>query len=401
MSYITNTVSLTDESRRKHVYIIGATGVGKSSLLLRMMQDDLSRGRGFALIDPNGDLARAVADSIPPNRFRSTENDTDDVIYFDPLSDNAVRYNPLVTTDPFHRATIASHIVAAFKHIWLDTWGPRLEYILTNALRLMLENPGTTLVDLPRLLTNKGYRTQLLRTCSDPYIKAFWEDEYDNYSDRLRAEAIAPIQNKVGQFANNPILRDIIGHASGVDVSDIMNSRRVLICNLSKRMGAEPSHLLGALLVTAFAQAAQDRDTIPEEQRQDFTLYVDEFQNFATESFTSILAEARKYRLNLVLAHQYLAQLPEGLRDAVLANAYTKIVFRVGVDDAEHFTAQFRLRDAWAVPTPWLLTELEDHVAYVDGARMHLDRPGPTRQSLMRVQKSTAARYAHPRKMKK
>lgn len=398
MSYITDTVHLSDEDRRKHVYIIGATGVGKSSLLLRMMQDDLLRGRGFALIDPNGDLARAVADSIPPTRFRSAESATDDVIYFDPLAPRVVRYNPLVTADPFHRATVASHIVAAFKHIWLDTWGPRLEYILTNALRLMLENPGTTLVDLPRLLTDKPYRTQLLRTCTDPYIRAFWEGEYDAYSDRLRAEAIAPIQNKVGQFANNPILRDIIGHASGIDISDIMNSRRVLICNLSKRMGAEPSHLLGALLVTAFAQAAQDRDTIPEEHREDFTLYVDEFQNFATESFTSILAEARKYRLNLVLAHQYLAQLPDSLRDAVLANAYTKIAFRLGVDDADRFTAEFRLRDAWAVPTPWHLTELPDHVAYVDGARTAMDSPGPTRQSLKRVQNTTAARYAHPRK---
>lgn len=398
MGYITDTNHLSDEARRKHVYIIGATGVGKSSLLLRMMQDDLSRGRGFALIDPNGDLARAVADSIPPSRFRSTEHDRDDVIYFDPLARDVVRYNPLIAVDPFHRATVAAHIVSAFKHIWLDTWGPRLEYILTNALRLLLENPGTTLVDLPRLLTDNAYRTRLLRTCSDPHIKAFWEDEYTGYSDRLRAEAIAPIQNKVGQFANNPILRDIIGHASGLDVSDIMDTRYVLICNFSKRMGAEPSHLLGALLVTAFAQAAQERDTIPEEQRQDFTLYVDEFQNFATESFTSILAEARKYRLNLVLAHQYLAQLPDGLRDAVLANAYTKIAFRVGVDDAHRFTAEFRLRDAWGVPTPWLLSELPDHVAYVDGERTEMDRPGPTRQSLARVQNTTAARYAQPRK---
>lgn len=391
MTYITDDLSLDDTIRRQHIYLIGATGTGKSTLLYRMMQDDFSRGRPFALIDPNGDLARAVADMAPPHLIEKG------VIYFDPLSEESVvRYNPLVPTEPFYRSTVAAHIVAAFKHIWISSWGPRMEYILTNALRLLLENPGTTLVDLPQLLTDDRYRGKLLKRCDDPYIKAFWTDEYDAYSAKLRAEAIAPIQNKVGQFANNPILRDIIGRQSTIDISKIMNEGQYLICDLSKRMGAEPSHLIGALLVTAFAQAAQDRATIPEERRQDFTLYVDEFQNFATESFVAILSEARKYRLNLVLAHQFLTQLPEELRDAVLGNAATKIVFRVGAQDAPILADELGL-------LPSQLTGLPDHTARMKVKSSKSDQVAMTMPevrtgSLQEVHNRTASRYARPRK---
>jgi hypothetical protein len=390
MNYITSDVDISDQQRRQHIYIIGATGVGKSSLLLRMMHEDFSRGRGFALIDPHGDLARSVADMTPKDRTR-------DVIYFDPLAEKVIRYNPLIQTEPFHRATTAAHIVSAFKHIWANSWGARLEYILTNSLRLLLENGGTTLVELPRLLVDQPYRNKLLRNCDDPYIKAFWVGEYANYNDRLRTEAIAPIQNKVGQFANNPILRDIIGASSTIDIPDIMNTGKVLICDLSKRMGAEPSHLLGALFVTAFAQAAQGRHTIPEEQRADFTLYVDEFQNFATESFTSILSEARKYRLNLVLAHQYLSQLPDSLRDAVLGNAATKIIYRVGAQDAELLAAELGPRFVSSH-----LTGLSDYTARVKiktnkGDQIAMEAPDFQGGSLKRVQNNTAARYARPR----
>lgn len=384
---------LSDQVRRQHIYLIGSTGTGKSSLLYNFMRSDFERGRGFALIDPHGDLARSVADMSPATRI-------DDIIYFDPMAPTAVvRFNPLVTVAPFRRATVAAHVVAAFKHIWAGSWGARLEYILTNALRLLLENPGTTLVDLPRLLVDTPYRAKLLRACKDPYIKAFWTIEYAGYSDKLRADAIAPIQNKVGQFANNPILRDIIGQPSTIDITEIMNNGKVLITNLSKQMGAEPSHLLGAMLVTAFAQAAQARDTIPEEQRQDFTLYVDEFQNFATESFTSILSEARKYRLNLVLAHQYLAQLPDTMPDAVLGNAATKIVFRIGAQDAPLFARELGIVDTQ-------LTELANHTARVktmDGGTTTAARLIQTLQPeicdgmLEAVKNNTGARYARPR----
>ena len=314
------------------------------------MRSDFECSRGFALLDPHGDLAVSVADEAPRDRIMDT-------IYFDPLAEKTLSYNPLIYVSTLHRGTVASHIVSSFKHIWASSWGPRLEYILTNAIRLLLENKAVTLVGLPRLLTDTQFRNQLLRQCHDPFIAAFWKDEYATYSDRLRAEAIAPLQNKVGAFANNPILRDIIGRPSTIDIPRIMNEGKVLLANLSKRMGAEPSHLLGALLTTGFAQGAEGRAGIPEDERTDFSLYADEFQNFATESFAHILSEARKYRLNLVLAHQYLDQLPEDLKHAVLGNTGTVVVFRIGAYDAPLFAKHL------GVPEH-VLTTLPNYHAY-------------------------------------
>ena len=321
-------LSLPLAERRNHVYITGKSGTGKSSLLFNLAHSDLEAGGGFLFIDPHGDTAAKLADCAPPARRH-------DIIYFDPLDEShVVGFNPLMSVAPLHRGTLASRIVEVFRNIWEDSWGPRLDYILTNAIRLLLENPGSSLVDIPRLLTDDRYRNKLLAKCGDPFIRQFWVKEYASYGDKLRAEAIAPIQNKIGQFANNPILRDIVGGRSTINPRKIMDDGQVLICNLSKRMGEAPSYLLGSLLVTSFAQAAEERSRLPEEQRRDFAMYIDEFQNFASNSFATILSESRKYRLSVVAANQFLGQVPELLRYAIIGNVGTMIVFRIGAYDA-------------------------------------------------------------------
>lgn len=386
-------LTLTDAVRRQHIHLIGKTGSGKSTLLYNLMRSDLERGRGFALLDPHGDLARAVADAVPKSRITDT-------IYFDPLDTHAVSYNPLFDISPIHRATVAAHVVASFKHIWLDAWGPRLEYILTNAVRLLLDNHAT-LTDIPRLLRDTRYRTELLRRCTDPHIRDYWTLEYAGYTDRLRAEAIAPIQNKAGVFANNPILRAIVGQPSTIDIPHIMNNRKILLCNLSKRMGAEPSHILGALLVTGFAQGAEARDAIGEGERQDFTLYVDEFQNYATESFAHILSEARKYRLNLVLANQFMHQVPEMLRHAVIGNTGTLVVFRIGAMDAPLFGQELGIPERILIDLPNYQARIRTMLdgTPTDARYITTLPPATVTGAFESVVNTTRHRYARPRAM--
>jgi hypothetical protein len=300
-----------------HTYIIGRSGTGKSTLLASLM----ARDEAFALLDPHGDLANQVADAADPNR----------TIFFHhacPLG-----FNPLDRADPL----TAAEIVSAFKHIWAESWGPRMEYILYNALRLLIDNRAT-LLHLPRVLSDDRYRTECLKRCADPFIRYFWETEFATYSERFKNEAVAPIQNKVGQFCANPTIRAVLGQKSTLKFDDILNGK-TFIANLSG-IGREPSHLLGALFVTAIHQAAARRSTVPESDRLPFTLYADEFQNFATDSFGVILSESRKWGLRLVLANQYLTQLPQGLQQAVLGNVGTLIVFRVGSQDAKILAAE-------------------------------------------------------------
>ncbi len=325
------------DDRRRHVYLIGKTGVGKTTLLENMIIQDIKMGRGLALVDPHGDVAEKILDLIPPGRIN-------DVVYFDPADvDFPVAFNPLESVDPQYKYLVASGLVSSLKKIWADSWGPRLEYILRNVILALLDYPNSTMLGIMRMLSDKGYRKKVVDTISDPVVKAFWVNEFANYNERFRSEAISPIQNKVGQFLSSSIIRNIVAQPkSTIDMKDIMDNGKILLINVSKgRIGEDNSALLGAMLITKLQLAAMDRARIPENERKDFYLYVDEFQNFATESFATILSEARKYRLNLIIAHQYITQMEEVVRDAVFGNVGTIISFRVGAFDAEYLEKEF------------------------------------------------------------
>ncbi|MFA7286983.1 MAG: CxxC-x17-CxxC domain-containing protein [Patescibacteria group bacterium] len=325
------------DDRRRHMYIIGKTGMGKSELLKQMVYSDIIGGNGLAIIDPHGELAEAALDLIPSNRVN-------DVIYVNPADlDFPIAFNILETVNPAVKHLVASGLVGVFKKIWADSWGPRLEYVLRNAILALLDYPGSTLLGVLRILTDKTYRKRVIEKIQDPVVRSFWVDEYSKYPDRFQAEAIAPIQNKVGQFLSNSLIRNVVGQVkSSIDIRDVMDNRKILILNLSKgRIGEDTSALLGAMMITQIQLAAMARIDIPESERKDFYLYVDEFQNFATESFANILSEARKYRLNLIIAHQYIEQLDEKVTAAVFGNVGTIVCFRVGATDAEVLVKEF------------------------------------------------------------
>jgi len=348
------TLSPAIEDRRRHIYIIGKTGTGKSTLLYNLMTADLRAGRGFALLDPHGDLAPAVANSAPKGR--------NDIVYIDPADlDHSVGFNPLQQVSADRRHLVATQIVSSFKAVWGESWGPRMQYILTQSLRLLLDTPGSTLLGLPRLLHNSRYRKRLLENCQDEFVRSYWRDEFDNYTERFRQEAISPIENKIGALLSSPAIRHVLGQKhSTINISHLMDTGRVMILNLAKgRLGEEAAHLLGALFATAFAQAAERRTEIAEEDRRDFSLFVDEFQSFATDSFGTVLSESRKWRLSLVLGHQFLSQTPESLQDAVLGNVGTIIAFRTGAKDARVIGPELGLGNDQA------LTDLSNYHAWI------------------------------------
>lgn len=325
------------DDRRRHMYVIGKTGMGKTNLLENLAIQDIKHGKGVAFIDPHGDTAEKLIKAIPANRIN-------DVIYFNPADqDFPIAFNVMENVNPEYKHLIASGLVGVFKKLWADSWGPRLEYILRNAILALLEYPGSTLLGVTRILVDKDYREKVVANVSDPVVRAFWVDEFSKWNDRVLQEVISPIQNKVGQFLSTSLIRNIVGQTkSSFDVREAMDSNKILIMNLSKgRVGEDASALIGAMMITKIQLAAMERVDILEEERKDFYLYVDEFQNFATESFANILSEARKYRLNLVLANQYIAQLDEKVSDAVFGNAGTIISFRVGAADAELLEKEF------------------------------------------------------------
>ena len=325
------------DDRRRHVYAVGKTGMGKTVLLENMAIQDIQEGRGVGFVDPHGEAAEKILDFIPANRIN-------DVIYLNPADlEYPIAFNIMEKVDVEYRHLVASGILGVFKKIWPDVWSARMEYILNNAILALLEYPGSTLLGVNRMLADPEYRKKVVDRVTDPVIKSFWLQEFARYTQRYEVEATAAIQNKVGQFISAPLIRNIIGQTqSKIDMREVMDKEKILILNLSKgRIGEENSRLLGALLVTKLQLAAMSRVNIPEEERKDFYLYVDEFQNFATESFVNILSEARKYRLNLMLGHQYIAQMEEEVRDAVFGNIGTLIVFRVGADDAEYLEKEF------------------------------------------------------------
>ena len=324
--------------RSRHVYIIGQTGAGKSGMLELLALSDIFYNQGYCIIDPHGDFAIDNLKFIPESRVR-------DVVYFNP-ADTAfpVAFNPLEYTDPSRKPNICSEVIGVLKRMFGDSWGPRLEHILRYTLLALLDRPSTTLLDISRMLTDKEFRKETLDYCQDVTVLQFWKHEFGQWNEKQINESIAPVLNKVGAFTANPIIRNIIGQPkSSFDIRKIMDEGKILVVNLSKGLiGEDNAAILGSFLVTKVQLAAMSRSDIPRvEDRRPFYLYVDEFQNFATDSFAVILSEARKYGLNLTVANQYVAQMTDSVRDAVFGNVGTTISFRVSAEDAPILAKQF------------------------------------------------------------
>ncbi len=335
---INHQFGLLRRDRSRHVYIIGQTGAGKSGLLELLALSDVFYNQGYCIIDPHGDFAIDNLKFIPESRIK-------DVVYFNP-ADTAfpVAFNPLEITDPARKPNICSEVIGVLKRMFGDSWGPRLEHILRYTLLALLDRPSTTLLDISRLLTDKDFRKETLDYCKDVTVLQFWKHEFGQWNEKQVNESIAPVLNKVGAFTANPIIRNIIGQEkSSFDIRKIMDEGKILVVNLSKGLiGEDNAAILGAFLVTKVQLAAMSRSDIPRvEDRRPFYLYVDEFQNFATESFAVILSEARKYGLNLTVANQYVSQMTDQVRDAVFGNVGTTISFRVSADDAPILVKQF------------------------------------------------------------
>lgn len=340
---------LKKTDRRRHVYIIGKTGTGKSTLIANMAINDMRNNRGFCIIDPHGDLCETILNYVPSFRIN-------DVIYLDPSDqEHAFAINPLEVKNPQQSELIVSGIVAIFRKLYDFSWGPRLEYILRNTLLSIINLPDATFLMIPDILTNSNFRKKVVGELTDPVLRNFWLNEFNTMPERMKAEALSPILNKVGQFLSAKAIRNIVKNPqSTIDLEKIMNEGKILLLNLSQgKLGEDNAALLGAMTITKFQLAAMGRVTMPEEQRRDFYLYVDEFQNFATSSFVKILSEARKYRLNLLMANQYTAQVPEDVRSAIFGNVGTMLSFLIGAEDtpiiAKEFSERFKEEDLLAL----------------------------------------------------
>ncbi len=333
----TTTFGLKKDDRRKHLYIMGKTGTGKSTMIANMAINDMKNGEGMAVIDPHGDLCDILLDFIPSHRIN-------DVAYLDPSDlEYPFHLNPLEMKNPAYRELIASGIVSIFYKLYHYSWGPRLEYILRNTILTLLHVPDSTLLQVPELLTNDRYRKKVLEKLDDRVLKNFWLNEFAKMSPQMRTEATSPILNKVGQFLSSQTIRNIVGSPiSTIDLEDMMNKGKIVIVNLSQgKLGEDASALLGAMIITKMQLAAMNRVYVGEEERRDFYLFVDEFQNFATQSFIKILSEARKYRLNLTLANQYIGQIEEDVQKAIFGNAGSMVTFSVGAGDARLLSREF------------------------------------------------------------
>jgi len=336
------------KDRQRHMYVVGKTGMGKSTLLENMAAQDIANGEGMAFIDPHGSAAETLLDYVPEHRVN-------DVIYFAPFdTSNPISFNVMEDVGEDKRHLVVSGLMSTFKKIWVDAWSARMEYILTNALLALIEYPDTTLLSVNRLFSDKAYRKKVVEYIKDPAVKAYWNDEFANYTERFTADALPAIQNKIGQFTGNPLIRNIIGQPhSSFDIREIMDQKKILIMNLSKGLiGETNANLLGSMLTTRIYLAAMSRANLPVATMAtmpNFYFYVDEFQSFANATFANILSEARKYHLNLIIAHQYIDQMEDEVKSAVFGNVGTTISFRVGPFDAEVletvFTPQFVAAD--------------------------------------------------------
>lgn len=348
---------IKEKDRMRHTYVVGKTGTGKSVLLENMIIDDIREGKGVGFIDPHGESAETILKFIPEERLS-------DVIYFDPSDVSyPIGFNPLEKVSEEHIHLVASGIMAVFKKVWADVWSNRMQYIMNNTLLALLEYPGATLLDVMRMLTNKSFRDGVIKELTDPVVKTFWVEEFSKWTAKYADEANAAVLNKIGQLVANPLIRHIVGQPhSTINLRQIMDDGKILIMNLSKgRMGEDNSALIGAMFITKIQMAAMSRADISNlEDRRPFHLYIDEFQNFSTDSFADILSEARKYGLSLTIGHQYIKQLVDPVtrntkvRDAVFGNVGTLISFRVGAEDAEflekEFEPEFMMNDMVNLP---------------------------------------------------
>jgi hypothetical protein len=332
------------------MYVIGATGTGKSTLLKTLISQDLWRGEGLALFDPHGDLAQEIVSLVPSSR-------RGDLIYLDvPDRSQVWHFNPLSGIPQERHALATAGMVEVFKKLWSEEWGPRLEHLLRNVVFTLLSTPGASLGDIPRLLADREWRRGVVSHVTNEEVRSFWREEYERYSPAFRAVVTAPLLNKVGAFLTDPVLKSILtGARSTFDLRAIMDEGKVLVVNLAKgKLGEGPASLLGSLLVSSIGLSAFGRADVPQESRRDFYLYLDEFHTFATLSLANMLSELRKYRVALVLAHQYLSQLSPEVRDAVWGNAGTFIAFRVGALDAPTvarvFEPTFEAEDLLSLP---------------------------------------------------
>jgi DNA-directed RNA polymerase subunit RPC12/RpoP len=386
------------DDRRRHIYVIGKTGMGKTVLLENLFLSDIYAGHGCCYVDPHGDTAEKLIDFIPSWRLN-------DVVYFNPADlDFPVGFNILEAVSERHKHLIASGMMAVFQKIWENMWSSRMEYILNNTILALLDNPGQTLLGINRLLSDADFRKRIIGNVKDPVVKQFWLVEFASYNDKYAQEAVAPIQNKIGQFLSASVIRNIVAQVkSTINIREIMDEQKILIINLSKgRIGEDNMRLLGGLLITKIQLAAMERVDIPEIDRKDFYLFVDEFQNFAVESFESILSEARKYRLCLTMAHQYITQLSEEVRDAVFGNVGSIITFRVGSPDGlfmeTEFAPRFLPEDIINLPKYNVYIKLLiDGVTSQPFSAMTLPPIAQVTHSQEKVIKISRERYAMPR----
>lgn len=328
---------IREEDKHRHVLIIGATGYGKSTLMKNMVYADIQNGKGVALIDPHSELATELIAHIPKSRLP-------DIIYFNPAnSENTVYFNPLHKVPAHQHHIVASGLISTFKRIWSDSWGVRMEYVLRYTLLTLLSYPVATLLDIHSLLTRPEFRKHVLGYVSESHIKDFWELEFEKYAPKFRNEVVAPILNKLGLFKASKPLQRVLGQVeNGLDLKEIMDNRKILICNLSKgELGPETTAILGGILLTGLQNTALQRSILPADSRVPFTVYADEIQVYVNGTIVEMLSECRKFKLSLIMAHQYIEQLDEPIRKAVFGNVGTVISFKVGATDAEYLAKEF------------------------------------------------------------
>lgn len=387
------------DDRRRHMYVVGKSGMGKSELLKTLAIQDIQDGRGLCFMDPHGDAVFDLLDYIPPERVK-------DVIFINPADMQfPVGFNVMEQVGFDQRHLVADGMMAVFKKIWEDAWSARMEYILNNTILALLEAPGSTLLGINRMLAEKDYRKTVVDQVTDSEVKAFWTQEFAKYTDKFASEATAAIQNKVGQFVSNSLIRNLVGQSkSTFNMREAMDQRKIILVDISKgRIGEDASRLLGAMIITKVQLAAMSRVDIPKHERADFCLIVDEFQNFATASFANILSEARKFNLSLIVGHQYIKQLDEKVAEAAFGNVGTIISFRVGAEDAEflekEFAPEFMATDIVNLGFRQIYLKL-----MIDGVTSHafsamtMDTPPKLAQSTRNeVIEYSRTMYAHPR----